>query len=660
MSQQTVAMLATESARSSDSETSLNEYERFEVLHEGRLWTVYEGDDRRLNREVAIKVSNSATSVAAEIDEDYWEGMRALSRLSHEGLTAIYDLDPDRGWIVMQRATGDLATQQRGKPMKADDVARVIRQVAAGLGQLHAIGRMHGAVTASNLLVDEQGRVRLNAAPGIPFSGTSAPPSPEQRHVAPELLNTQQFGDPRPASDLYCLGFLALELLLGKRFDGLVSGLGKGGWIAWHASPAAALPPLESRLKDVPHYLVNVLSKLTSKSVEERYATAQEVLMDLARGSGQSVAELPTRAVSPSQQSLLDKVTDKTYWQEAIHSPAFVAKAAGSLVGICLLLTILSASTRSKQASVLFTSTLNGEVKFDSGETVAFNEQLELPAGEHTVTIRAEGYQNQRKTVHLIGGRLNEPSFDLKPDAKPAPPQQLIASLKVNSLPEAAVVTVTGPDGYSESKQGTLELKRLPPGRYRVEARCKGYEDRTDTIEITENTAHRVHEIKLRATSFPVTIVSTPPGAIVNLDGKPQTGRTPLTVPVTAGTHEIAVSHPGCKTGSREFEISDRGKYLAVELEKVKQPQPKRFEVVIRSDPIGADLYVDNARMGSTPARLQLTPGFHQLLMHVPGRKPVQTRIDIRSDGDIFFLRLPSETRQAASKKLGQDRLAAR
>ncbi|MEM9944329.1 MAG: hypothetical protein AAF939_22435, partial [Planctomycetota bacterium] len=105
----------------------------------------------------------------------------------------------------------------------------------------------------------------------------------------PELVS-EEFGDVGPQSDLYSLGFSALELLVGPDFDSLFPDLIAFGrdpqmaWMMWHCSADRSFPPIQSQLQGVPDDLANVIEKLTSKRQQVRYSDAKEVISDLRSG----------------------------------------------------------------------------------------------------------------------------------------------------------------------------------------------------------------------------------------------------------------------------------------------------------------------------------------------------------------------------------------
>ena len=147
---------------------------------------------------------------------------------------------------------------------------------------LHQKEKVHGAVRPSNILINEHGAVRLSDFEASSRDGELRVPKGSKKYLAPELIRSD-FGKFGPAVDLYCLGFTALELLTGKKFDSLFPGTGEGAidadvaWLRWHSSDEA-MKPVKEIAADVPDDLARVIDCLLQKHVAERPVDAAAVL----------------------------------------------------------------------------------------------------------------------------------------------------------------------------------------------------------------------------------------------------------------------------------------------------------------------------------------------------------------------------------------------
>ena len=263
-------------------------YELFEELGRGQNTVVYRAWDLLLQRDVAIKELTSegveGGSEKSRIDQ-FLKEAGFLAQFEHEHVLRIHTVDQDRGWIVMELMKGALASQIAAEPMDPVTVRSVVRQILSALDFLHAKDKVHGSVRPSNILINDQGTVKLSDFEASSRDGELPAPKGSKKYLAPELLRPE-FGAFGPAVDLYCLGFTALELLAGPGFDSLFPGTGEGAidsdvaWLRWHSSEEP-LRPVRELVKNIPDDLAEVLDQLLQKPVEDRPANAKAVLKQL-------------------------------------------------------------------------------------------------------------------------------------------------------------------------------------------------------------------------------------------------------------------------------------------------------------------------------------------------------------------------------------------
>lgn len=187
----------------------------------GGMSTVYRALDLRLDRPVALKVMDSRYAGDRQFLTRFQREARAIARLKDPGLVAIYDQgeDPARPYLVMEFVDGGTLREllaERG-PMPPHAMVAVLRPVLSGLGVAHRAGLVHRDVKPENVLIAEDGEVKLVdfglvraiAEAGITSTsvilGTAAYLSPEQVEGAPTGAR----------SDVYAAGIMSFELLTG-------------------------------------------------------------------------------------------------------------------------------------------------------------------------------------------------------------------------------------------------------------------------------------------------------------------------------------------------------------------------------------------------------------------------------------------------------------
>jgi serine/threonine protein kinase len=195
-------------------------YRRERLLGRGGSAEVWCCTDEALDRQVAVKL---VTSSGGEDSGRVGDEARLLARLSHPGLVPVYDAGTDetgRPWVVMELVDGEtLSDAIRRGPMSSERVAEIGARLADALAYVHGEGLIHRDVKPANVLLGQDGRVRLTdfgiarlvdaakvTATGLTV-GTASYLSPEQ--VTAEPVGT--------ASDVYSLGLVLLECLTGER-----------------------------------------------------------------------------------------------------------------------------------------------------------------------------------------------------------------------------------------------------------------------------------------------------------------------------------------------------------------------------------------------------------------------------------------------------------
>ncbi|PFG43482.1 serine/threonine-protein kinase [Isoptericola jiangsuensis] len=198
-------------------------YEIVARVARGGMATVYRARDRRLGREVAVKIMHPHLAEGvdgASFVSRFRREARASARLSHPGVVAVFDqgVDGDTSYLTMEYVPGhNLRSELRDGPLPVGRALDVTVQVLAALGAAHRVGLVHRDVKPENVLVDDEDRVKVadfglaravtevtSTATGT-ILGTVA-------YLAPEVITS---GGCTPATDVYAVGVLLHEMLTG-------------------------------------------------------------------------------------------------------------------------------------------------------------------------------------------------------------------------------------------------------------------------------------------------------------------------------------------------------------------------------------------------------------------------------------------------------------
>lgn len=193
-------------------------------LGSGGTADVHRATDTTLQRPVAVKLLRDVAGDASDRARFVTEA-RTLASLSHRNLVMVLDAgigdEDDRPFLVMELVEGRaLSDALREGPLPAREVARIGAEVAAGLAFAHERGVVHRDVKPGNVLLSDDGRVKLadfgiarligdtvrHTRTGTAI-GTAA-------YLAPEQVRGE---DVTGCADVYALGLVLLEALTGTR-----------------------------------------------------------------------------------------------------------------------------------------------------------------------------------------------------------------------------------------------------------------------------------------------------------------------------------------------------------------------------------------------------------------------------------------------------------
>ncbi|MCW2677037.1 MAG: hypothetical protein JWR70_2077 [Modestobacter sp.] len=211
-----------------------NRYELRGLLATGGMGQVWRAHDALLGRPVAVKVLRSEFTGDPLFRARFRAEAQHAGALSHPNIAAVYDYGEEQttdgsgeclAYLVMELVEGESlsALLDRTGPLSPDQTLLVLRQTAAALAVAHAAGVVHRDVKPGNVLVREDGTVKITDF-GIAWSAGSVPLTQTGQVVgtAAYLSPEQAAGShATPASDVYSLGMVGYECLTGhKAFEG--------------------------------------------------------------------------------------------------------------------------------------------------------------------------------------------------------------------------------------------------------------------------------------------------------------------------------------------------------------------------------------------------------------------------------------------------------
>ncbi len=282
---------------------------RYRILRRlgaGAVGRVYEADDARLPRRVALKVLRAGHLASPGQRRRLHDEAKTLSRLQHDHIAAIVDIasDGDLELLVMEYvAGGTIRDRITAAPISPEETLVFARQLFAALDAAHRKGILHGDLKPENLGVSEYGSLKvldfglaalLDADAGD--AAPSAGPAPSSLAGTPAYMSPEQLLlKPRsPSNDLFASGIVLYEMLVGARPVDSESGRPYN-----FAFGVRRPPPPRLHHADLPEELSSVIADLLRHDPEERIASAEEALGRLTPSSAARRPRALRRATAP-------------------------------------------------------------------------------------------------------------------------------------------------------------------------------------------------------------------------------------------------------------------------------------------------------------------------------------------------------------------------
>jgi eukaryotic-like serine/threonine-protein kinase len=289
----------------------LGAYKIGRLLGVGGMGEVYQAEDTRLGRTVAVKVLPTELAQDKDRLHRFIREARAASAINHANVAHIYDIGESGGchFIVMEYVEGQSLAQKRsGQPLELGEILDIGSQAADALAEAHEKGITHRDIKSANLMITPKGRVKV-----LDF-GLAKITRTEGEGVGSEVSTSLHTSE---GAVMGTLSYMSPEQVLGKELDARTDLFSLGvvlyemttGRLPFSASQASevmdrilhAQPDAIARFNyDAPPELERIIRKCLEKDRERRYQMAREVRADLSRLKDEGVAN----AVEPVRKSV--------------------------------------------------------------------------------------------------------------------------------------------------------------------------------------------------------------------------------------------------------------------------------------------------------------------------------------------------------------------
>lgn len=300
--------------KSPDCPLVLGSYELLEELGAGGMGQVYRAMHSDMQREVAIKTLKNIATAGSDSTQRFQREVQAAARLIHPNVVVAHDAGEASGvrFLAMELVEGDdlySRVRQSGR-MSVRLAVDCISQAAAGLGYAHENGIVHRDVKPGNLLLSQDGVVKVLDLGLARFQVSDATTSASHEepltsasivmgtadYMAPEQAAATRSADER--SDIYGLGCTLHYLLTGRPVFPAAT-----VWQTLSYHQEKAVPSLHKTRDDVPAELDAVFHKLLAKAPIDRFQSMAEVR--------QALQEIPLLDEDSQFGSQNDNVTSR-------------------------------------------------------------------------------------------------------------------------------------------------------------------------------------------------------------------------------------------------------------------------------------------------------------------------------------------------------------
>lgn len=616
--------------------TTIEHFEIIDLIGRGGMSSVYLALDKELERKVALKIPHARFIDSSGFVKRFRREAKAMARLRHPNIVQIYSVGShgDMPYFAMEYIRGEslAATVKRGA-IDAGTAMNYITQIAHALGYAHKKDVVHRDIKPANILMDPSGRLLVTDF------GVSKLLSDDTTQETMGFVGTPQYMSPEQCgqgtldhrTDVYSLGIVLFEILTGQ-----------APFLA--DSPAETIkkqlfdaPEFSDEFKKkIPERIQTIAMKMLEKEPELRYPDIAALLKEFE--ALERECEERTVPVTEGRGGRSNGVGDAKDFisRVEVHRTRWPIFVVAGVLAVCAIAfgTSFMLSDDSGFSLGALTALFSGEE-----ETPGLSPQPEPEPGEPTGSVPKPPADTGEPPQAEPGPDKEPPAAtpDVEPPSltgtppviPPGPgpePEPVWTEVVIESKPSGAEVFFD-----SESMGKTpLTLTEVPLGKHMLAMKLEDYPDYSGEISADESEPGKIfHDfVAAKEALIPkgsLSIDSEPSGASVYIDGE-RKGKTPLKISeLRAAEHTIKLELDEYEILQKEITL-DADENLRMSLNLIEKP--KFGDVIITSEPEGAEVVLNGKIKGVTPLTLRRLPvGKYDVVLQREGYEFIQKEL---------------------------------